>query len=74
MGFARPDLAEEARAGLAEFLARGYHGDMGWLAARAERARDPEALWPEVKTVVVLGINYAPEGDALPLPEERERG
>ena len=40
VGFARPELAPAARADLAEFLTRGYHGDMGWLAARAaQRAR-----------------------------------
>jgi epoxyqueuosine reductase len=65
IGFARPDLADETRRDLAEFLARGYHGDMGWLGARAEERAAPQALWPEVKTVVVLALNYAPEDDAL---------
>jgi len=65
IGFARPELAEEARQGLAAFLANGYHGDMGWLAARAEERVQPKTLWPEVKTIVVLGLNYGPEGDAL---------
>jgi epoxyqueuosine reductase len=65
VGFARPELAATARHDLAEFLARGYHGDMGWLAARATERADPKALWPEVKSVVVLGLNYAPEDDAL---------
>jgi epoxyqueuosine reductase len=65
VGFARPDLAATARRDLVEFLARGYHGDMGWLAARATERADPKALWPEVKSVVVLGLNYAPEDDAL---------
>jgi epoxyqueuosine reductase len=65
IGFARPDLADEARRNLTEFLARGYHGDMGWLAARADQRAAPQALWPEVKTVVVLALNYAPADDAL---------
>ena len=65
IGFARPELADEARQGLADYLARGYHGDMGWLAARAEERVQPKNLWSEVKTVVVLGMNYGPEGDAL---------
>jgi epoxyqueuosine reductase len=65
VGFARPELADEARQRLADFLARGYHGDMGWLAARADERVQPKNLWPEVKTVVVLGLNYGPEGDAL---------
>ncbi|HVA15213.1 MAG TPA: tRNA epoxyqueuosine(34) reductase QueG [Stellaceae bacterium] len=65
VGFARPELAADARQHLAEFLARGYHGDMGWLAARSAERVSPKTLWPEVKTVVVLGLNYAPDGDAL---------
>jgi epoxyqueuosine reductase len=65
IGFARPELADEARQRLADFLANGYHGDMGWLAARADERVQPKNLWPDVKTVVVLGLNYGPEGDAL---------
>ena len=65
IGFARPELADQARRHLGEYLARGYHGDMGWLAARADERVQPKNLWPDVKTVVVLGLNYGPEGDAL---------
>jgi epoxyqueuosine reductase len=36
---------------------------MGWLAAGAERRADPRALWPEAKSVVVLGVNYASDED-----------
>ncbi|MGA8398778.1 MAG: tRNA epoxyqueuosine(34) reductase QueG [Stellaceae bacterium] len=61
VGFAEAHLADGARADLAEFLARGYHGEMGWLAARAEQRGDPQALWREAKTVVVLGMNYGGE-------------
>ena len=58
IGFAEAALADDARAGLVEFLARGYHGEMGWMAARAEQRGDPRALWAEARTVVVLGMNY----------------
>jgi epoxyqueuosine reductase len=61
VGFAEAQLAESARAGLAEFLARGYHGEMDWLAAHAERRGDPRTLWHEARTVVVLGLNYGAE-------------
>ena len=74
VGFAAPRLASEARAGLAEFIVRGYHGDMGWLEARVEERSDPQALWPEVKSVVVLGLNYGPAQDPLALIDECERG
>jgi epoxyqueuosine reductase len=63
VGFAEARLDAAARAGLTEFLARGYHGDMGWLAGTAAHRGDPRALWPEAKSVVVLGVNYAPADD-----------
>jgi epoxyqueuosine reductase len=65
IGFARPDLAAETRRYLADFLSQGYHGDMGWLETRIAERASPTTLWPDVKTVVVLALNYAPEGDAL---------
>jgi epoxyqueuosine reductase len=65
VGFAEAHLDAAARAGLSEFIARGYHGDMGWLAGTAARRGDPRALWPEARTVVVLGVSYAPEDDPL---------
>jgi epoxyqueuosine reductase len=74
VGFAAAHLADEARADLMEYLARGYHGDMGWLAATAARRGDPQALWPAAKTVVVLGVNYAGEDDPLAALADRERG
>ena len=70
VGFAAAHLDDEARDGLREFIARGYHGDMGWLANTAERRGDPRALWPEARTVVVLGVNYAPEDDPLALADD----
>jgi epoxyqueuosine reductase len=63
VGFAEARLADDARAGLAEFLARGYHGEMDWLAAHTERRGDPRTLWHEARTVVVLGLNYGAEDE-----------
>ena len=74
LGFARPELAETARRNLEAFLAQGYHGDMGWLAARAPERGSPKTLWPEVKTVLVLGMNYGPPSDPLATLDERDRG
>ena len=74
VGFAEARLAEEARAGLGEFLAHGYHGDMGWLASTAARRADPQALWPEARTVVMLGVSYAPDDDPLATAGTSDRG
>ncbi len=74
VGFASPELAGEARDHLGEFLALGLYGDMGWLANRAEQRARPAALWPGVKSVIALGVNYGPAGDALALAGGGDRG
>jgi epoxyqueuosine reductase len=74
IGFAKAELAESSRAYLADFLAQGFHGDMGWLSARAAQRGDPRALWPEAKTVIVLGMNYGPDGDPMATLALPDRG
>ena len=74
VGFAEARLDAEARAGLSEFIARGYHGDMGWLAGTAARRGDPQQLWPEARSVVVLGVNYGPAEDPLQHADKRDCG
>jgi epoxyqueuosine reductase len=74
VGFARAELADESRARLANYLAQGFHGDMGWLQARAAQRGDPRELWPEAKTVVVCAMNYGPEDDPLASLAARDRG
>ena len=65
VGFAPASLGAEARAGLVDFLAAGQHGEMGWLAERVEQRSQPTNLWAEARSVVALGMSYAPEEDAL---------
>ncbi len=74
VGFAAAHLDAAARDGLHEFIARGYHGDMGWLAGTAARRGDPRELWPDARTVVVLGVNYAPDDDPLATAGMPDRG
>jgi epoxyqueuosine reductase len=74
IGFARPDAAPTAREDLAEYLRQGYHGDMGWLQTRAAERADPATLWPDVRSIVVLGLNYAPEADPLDATRRPDRG
>ena len=67
-------LDESAKRNLAEYVARGYHGDMAWLARTLERRGDPRALWPEAKSAIVLGMSYAAEGDPLELTRRPAQG
>lgn len=60
--------------GLNRWLAEGYQGDMQWMADRAQQRRGPQALWPEAKSVIMLGLSYAPVIDPLALAKEKARG
>jgi epoxyqueuosine reductase len=67
---ASPTLAPRARQGLADFLAQGRHGDMEWLADRPERRGDPRVLWPAVRTIIMLGVNYGPDCDPIAITQK----
>ena len=59
---------------LDEFIAKGRYGTMGWMPETAERRRSARALWPEVRSIVVLGMNYGPQDDPLAILERPDRG
>jgi epoxyqueuosine reductase len=64
----------QAKARLQQFLAEGAHGDMDWLQSTAARRGDPRVLWPEVRSIVMLGVNYGPAHDPLAILQQRECG
>ena len=70
----RPDAIPRAAAGLRAFLEAGSHGDMDWMARNADRRGDPRTLWPDVRAIVMLGVNYGPHDDPLAILNERLRG
>ena len=47
---------------------------MEWLADRPERRADPQRLWPDVKSVIMLGVNYGPDQNPLAILQQRSRG
>ena len=73
VGVTRPDAVPEAKARLKRFIAEGAHGDMTWMAETAARRGAPQALWPEVRSVIMLGLNYGPDEDPLAVLAQRER-
>jgi epoxyqueuosine reductase len=73
-GVAAPDAIAEAATHFRAFLDEGAHGDMDWLAANPERRADPRGLWPSVRSVIMLGVNYGPDQDPLAILEQRTRG
>jgi epoxyqueuosine reductase len=73
VGFTRAHLAPAVRARLLHFLGEGRHGSMGWMEDRAEQRAHPQVLWPDAVSVVVLGLNYGPDGDPLETLAQRDR-
>ncbi len=71
VGFAPAHLEEQTRVRLLDFLECGYHGDMGWLEDKAARRGDPRILWPEARSVVMLGLGYAPDENPGTLAADR---
>jgi epoxyqueuosine reductase len=74
LGVSGPDGIEDAGRFLHAFLELGAHGDMDWLAARPERRADPRLLWPDVRSIIMLGVNYGPDENPLAVLEQRTRG
>jgi epoxyqueuosine reductase len=65
VGLCAPDVLMEAPKRLRLFLDAGYHGDMMWMEHRSDERSDPRLLWPQVKSVIALGLSYAPTLDPL---------
>jgi len=70
----RPDAIPLAPARLAEFVADGFHGSMGWIAETIQRRAEPSTLWPDVRSIIVLAMNYGPDHDPRALQARRDRG
>ena len=65
VGFAPANLAPEARDRLRDSSPPASTATWaGWPTAREQRSH-PQALWPEARSVICLGLSYAPEDDPL---------
>jgi epoxyqueuosine reductase len=62
---ARPDSLNQAPVRFEAWLQSGAAGDMTWLADKADRRKDPSRLWPEVVSILLVGMNYGPDEDPL---------
>jgi epoxyqueuosine reductase len=74
IGVTGPDAIRDAAKYFREFLEAGAHGEMDWLAANPERRMDPQALWPGVRSIIMLGVNYGPDENPLEMLARRSHG
>lgn len=72
-GIAPGALAPAAGERLRAWLVEGCHGEMLWMENRVEERSSPDALWLEVKSVIMLGMSYAPANDPMPLADHPDR-
>ena len=73
-GVAAADAAPQTAERLRQWLAEGRHGGMIWMESRAEQRGSPKGLWPEVRSVIALGMSYAPALDPLALADHPDKG
>ncbi len=62
-----PAAMPDAPAQLQAWLDAGHHGSMDWMAKRADERADPQTLWGDVRSIIMLGMSYAPQYDPLAL-------
>jgi epoxyqueuosine reductase len=72
--FTHAQIPDSAGEGLKQFLALERHGTMDWLANNADRRARPDALWPDARSAIVLGMNYGPPENPLDANNDDGRG
>ena len=73
VGIAPATLAPETGSRLKAWVAEGCHGDMLWMEGRMDERAQPAVLWDEVRSVIMLGMSYAPEDDPMRLADQGDR-
>jgi epoxyqueuosine reductase len=68
LGFELAGIAPAARADgfahLQDWLANGYAGEMDYMARHADARGHPDSILPDVRSVVMVGINYKQAADS----------
>ncbi len=65
VGFCKAEVPIRNRQRLHQFIANQEYGEMQWLADSYVRRSTPQNMWADVKSAVVLGMNYAPDHDPM---------
>lgn len=73
-GIAPADQAPETAERLQNWLRAGGHGDMIWMEERSRQRGQPKELWPDVRSVIMLGMSYAPQTDPFALEKVTDHG
>jgi epoxyqueuosine reductase len=58
IGITRADSLSEERVRLEEWLARGYHAEMAYMARDPVQRSEPRKIFEEARSVLVVAMNY----------------
>ena len=58
VGIAEAAALDEEGAHLEQWLGRGYHASMAWMARGTERRTDPRNVLPGARSVICVALNY----------------
>ena len=70
----KPDAIPDVPEQLSKFLKNDRHGSMNWMAETEERRAYPKVLWPEVRTIIMLAMNYTPPHDPMAVIGQPDKG
>ena len=68
VGFAPIESLDEESSHLQEWLNRGYHGTMQWIARNMDKRTDPAKIVPGAKSVIAVAMNYYTETPHSSMP------
>ncbi|SIT83782.1 tRNA epoxyqueuosine(34) reductase QueG [Pontibaca methylaminivorans] len=70
----RPGDIPQVPGRLRAYLDAGWHGQMEWMERRSDWRGNPESLWPEARSVIMLAESYTPEHDPTAVLSLPDRG
>lgn len=73
-GIAHPDAIDRASLKYLDSLKKNYYGKMEFMRNTAYRRLSPRNLWPQVQSIVMLGMNYGPDEDPRAVTKEKDCG
>lgn len=73
-GITTATTSEQVVEGFRRFIKLERHASMEWLAERMHQREQPQNLWPDARSVIMLAVNYGPKEDPRLLLDQTDRG
>ena len=58
IGIVRAEMLEKEAEHLKQWLAKDFHGEMKWMEREPEKRSNPQLIFPDAKSVIVVALNY----------------